>query len=786
MNERLEATLSLNDKISAVLDRVNSALEQTQNAMKQVDKASQNPINEGAFQRATGSIDEMADAAEGAAEQMRSASNVTNNYIVVMDGAADAVDEVSRAEEESGEAADKAADKQSKFGNAMKVVGAAAAATTIAVAGAAAKLAKDVIDSYGELEQNIGGSEAVFGKYAESIQKVGSEAYRNMGVSQSEYLANANKMAALFQGSGLSQAKSAEMTTKAMQRAADMASVMGIETNAAMEAVTGAAKGNYTMMDNLGVKMDATTLEAYAAAEKLDKKFSEMDGAEKADLAMKYFFENTKQYAGNFANEAVGTISGSMGMLKASYQDLIAGLGNPDADIQQLCENVVESLGYVIDNITPVLENIISVLPSVADELLQAVGDMLPGLLSTVSGLFSGMLSTVLNILPNLIPALVNTLLDLVSTVVESLPLFVDAAVQLVMALADGLADTLPELIPMAVEAVVTIAQGIVDNLPMILDAALQLMLALAFGLLSALPDLIAALPDIITGIVDFLIGAIPMIIDAGVQLLGALIDNSGSIITAIVSALPDIISGLVNGIISHLGEILGAGLQLFVGLKMALPMIVMQIITSIPEMVGNMIQTFLSFIGGFKDAGANLLKGLWNGISDTVGWVIDRIKGIGSRILSGIKSVLGIHSPSKETEWMGKMLGEGLANGITYSTAEAVNAAAYMANRVNAAASNVGAHMTIPDAVEGVTSSVIETEAMKADEKKAISDQDLNYMYEIAEREAVNRVTNKQINVDFSGMTANINNGKDEQDFMEMVRVAIEEAVDSGAEGED
>lgn len=71
-------------------------------------------------------------------------------------------------------------------------------------------LGKEVVQQFGELEQNLGGSEAVFGAYAASIQKTGEEAYRNLGVSQSEYLATANKMGALFQGSGIQQQKSLE------------------------------------------------------------------------------------------------------------------------------------------------------------------------------------------------------------------------------------------------------------------------------------------------------------------------------------------------------------------------------------------------------------------------------------------------------------------------------------------------------------------------------------------------------------------------------------------------
>lgn len=98
----------------------------------------------------------------------------------------------------------------------------------------------------GELEQNIGGTEAVFGKFADKIKTTAYDAYKNMGMSASDYMATANKMAALFQGSGLEQSKAVDLTSEAMQRAADVASVMGLDTSAAMESIAGAAKGNFT------------------------------------------------------------------------------------------------------------------------------------------------------------------------------------------------------------------------------------------------------------------------------------------------------------------------------------------------------------------------------------------------------------------------------------------------------------------------------------------------------------------------------------------------------------
>jgi len=162
-----------------------------------------------------------------------------------------ALDNMGKGLDDVSKDLDKAEGRFSKFGGVLAGVGAAMGAVAVAAGAAAIKMGKEVVKSFGELEQNLGGSEAVFGEYAASIQKTGEEAYKNLGVSQSEYLATANKMGALFQGSGIEQQKSLDLTTKAMQRAADMASVMGIDMQVALDSVAGAAKGNFTMIKSL-------------------------------------------------------------------------------------------------------------------------------------------------------------------------------------------------------------------------------------------------------------------------------------------------------------------------------------------------------------------------------------------------------------------------------------------------------------------------------------------------------------------------------------------------------
>lgn len=114
---------------------------------------------------------------------------------------------------------------------------------TVAIAGLVAKS----VSAAGELEQNIGGTEAVFGKFADTVQNKAAGAFDEMGLSASDYMATINKMGSLMQGSGIDIETSMNLSSQAMQRAADVASIMGIDVQTAMDSVAGAAKGNFTI-----------------------------------------------------------------------------------------------------------------------------------------------------------------------------------------------------------------------------------------------------------------------------------------------------------------------------------------------------------------------------------------------------------------------------------------------------------------------------------------------------------------------------------------------------------
>ena len=66
---------------------------------------------------------------------------------------------------------------------------------------------------------------------------------------------------------------------------------------------------------------------------------------------------------GTTSKEAMETVSGSIGMAKASLQDFLGGLGNSNADVKQLAKNMIESFKVVVKNIRGVLSTIWDNIP---------------------------------------------------------------------------------------------------------------------------------------------------------------------------------------------------------------------------------------------------------------------------------------------------------------------------------------------------------------------------------------------------------------------------------------
>lgn len=512
-----------------------------------------------------------------------------------------------------------------KLGGFAKGAGIAiGAGLAVGVAGLAALTGKALMAG-AELEQQLGGAEAVFGKYADGIKQAAEDAYFTAGLSQAEFLQGANKMGSLFQGAGFDVQSSMKMSAESMQRASDIASIMGISTTDALEAVTGMAKGNFTMMDNLGVAMNDTAIGAYAASKGISKTTQQMSIQEKVGLAQQMFMEKTAKYAGNYAKENQ-TLAGSLNSTKKAFDNLMSGQG----DVSGFIELLVNTIEIAVPQIIAILPKLVQGIEAVFKALVPALAAALPTLVPAIISAVVALLNAVVAALPTVI-----------SVLLQALPLIINAFIKLFMALLLAL----PQIIQIIANALPTIINALVNGLTS--PSALQ---AIIMGAVQLLLAIVKAIPIIIPA----LIGAIPIII----KNLLATLTNPG-FIRAMINAGVQLLKATISGIASMTGSVISAAWNI------------------IKSIAGVLAPSNLFNIG------KSVVTGLWDGIKNMGSWLVSKITDFVKNMIPGpIRKALGIHSPSKVAAALGQQVPRGLAQGIEQKSGIVGDAANAMANQ--------------------------------------------------------------------------------------------------------
>lgn len=474
---------------------------------------------------------------------------------------------------------------------------------TTAVAGFIGKS----VQMAGELEQQMGGTEAVFKEFATNVQAQAKSAYSTMGVSANEYMATMNKMGSLMQGAGLDIETSMNLSSEAMQRAADVASIMGIDVDSAMESIAGAAKGNFTMMDNLGVAMNATTIEAYALSKGIKKSYDQMSNGEKVQMAMEMFLEKSAYAMGNYTKENQ-TFAGSLTTMKAAISNFMSGAG----DINTVIESVTSFVEILISKIGEVAPSIINGIVTAMPQILEAGGQIIQSLINGIG-----------NNQEQLIQTIFNTMTTLLNAIISTLPEILQMGIELIVQLILGIAQQAPELIPTIIDCIMLLVETLVDNLDLVIDAGIELILALIEGIFNALPDLIAKLPELMLKLTSALL-----------KLIFVQIPKLGH----------SIVEKIVDGLFNYWNKMIQKIKEFF---------------------KGTIFEPIVNKVTDMASAGLDLIKGLWNGIKDAKQWLKNKISGFFDDIVDNIKDFFGIHSPSKLFFEIGGYLDEGFIEGI-------------------------------------------------------------------------------------------------------------------------
>lgn len=468
--------------------------------------------------------------------------------------------------EKLGGTSEKSGNKiRSGLGGALKSIGKLGAAAIGAAATGVGFLAKSAVESFAEYEQLVGGVETLFKDSSDEVMKYAENAYKTAGMSSNEYMDTVTGFSAsLLQGLKGDTAAAAKYADIAITDMSDNANKMGTDIGLIKTAYQGFAKQNYTMLDNLklgygGTKQEMERLlkDAEKLPQAMGKKF-DISNYQDIIQAIHVVQENTG-IAGTTQKEAAETISGSLGMLKGAWSNLVTGLADDTQDFGKLLNNVIESIKAVAKNLLPTIKVALSgvvqlikeVAPLIIAEIPKLVNELLPPVLEAAISI----VMAIIEVLPSLVEQIFNALLD-------ALPKIIDALIII-----------LPQLLIAVTNLVIAIVMKLTEpaTLTMLLNGAIKLFLAIVQAFPTIILALIEAYPTIIESIISWLTNpdTIGLLIDAAIKLFMGIVEAVPRILGALVGAFGRLfnslwsrIVGIFGGLGGQIANAIGGGLK--------------------------------------------------------------------------------------------------------------------------------------------------------------------------------------------------------------------------------
>lgn len=387
------------------------------------------------------------------------------------------LNELETGVENVGDAMDGAGQKTSVFGDVLKanLLGSAIVSGIKAVASGIKSLISGAIEGYGKYEQLVGGVETLFGSSADTVIKNAENAYKTAGLSANAYMETVTSFSAsLLQSMGNDTEAAAKKADQALTDMSDNANKMGTDMQSIQNAYQGFAKQNYTMLDNLKLGYGGTKEEMQRliddanALNAAQGNYTNYTIESYADIVDAIHTVQTEMgITGTTALEASTTVEGSISSMKAAYQNFVTGLGDQNADIGALTEELIQSAGNVAKNVLPVIE---SVVKNIAETVREQGPDMIT---------------------------------RFVAYATEKLPEVLKLGVQLIVSLVKGLAQNLPELLRGTLALVDTIISAFLDSLPDIIEVGKDIVRGLWEGIKAMASWIGEKISGFVGGLVD-------------------------------------------------------------------------------------------------------------------------------------------------------------------------------------------------------------------------------------------------------------------------------------------
>lgn len=561
-------------------------------------------------------------------------------------------EELGAASESAGESS--GSSFGSSFGSALKkvgggfmsAVGSIASATMSAVTATAqgvTNLVTQSVNSYAEFEQLSGGIERLYGDAADAVMEHAQDAFETAGMNANSYMQSVTSFSAALLNSleGDTQA-AADVADMIMRDVSDNASTFGTMSAEELTNVyTALAKGQFTLLDNLNLGYAGSQsgmIDLINASGIFEEGISSLDGVTFDQMAQAiHNVQEQMSITGTTANEAAGTVQGSLNMMQGAWENLLIGLGDPNAELEPLIDNLISSAESVVRNIAPVVSRALqgigqaiqAAAPIIAEQLPVIMDEVVPSVLESLLMLINAATESLPGLLQAVLPPLLETVTNITITLLGELPNILQIlSAQLPFIIGQvipSLLEVLPSLIETGIQFVLAIAQGLADNINLLMDSVLALVHYLVDELLS--PDNIS---NFITTATQIVLTIAQALIENAPELMGAVVVLVANIISALVDALPGISLQVVDFIVG-LGNDLGGWLYDMFG----------DTIVVIGDNLANIWDTIVSWaddlLSNALSWGADLVGNLVDGITSGMSSLTSAASGIADGIASYI-----------------------------------------------------------------------------------------------------------------------------------------------------
>lgn len=224
----------------------------------------------------------------------------------------------------------------------------------------------------------------------------------------------------------------------------------------------------------------------------------------------------------------------------------------------------------------------------------------------------------------------------------------------------------LPAMMETGSQLIGSVMEGVSRSLPQVIAAGSQVLDQLVSGLQSGLPGMVESGMDALLGFLDTITAGLPNALQMGFDLLMTVAEGIINKIPDLIARLPVLVSEIAKFFTANFPKFVEMGGKLIFQTASGLIQSIPEIINAAGDLVEALLTYFIYRVKGFLDIGKNIVSGIWDGMksrwTDMTNWITQKVNGI----ISTVKGVLGINSPSKVFAEIGKYSAEGISVGFS------------------------------------------------------------------------------------------------------------------------